>query len=201
MTPIFNDEGLDLFIKENYLVFPVKTLARKVGKSSTYIYTRLKCLNLVIPQELIEERKKNGRFKIGNTLNKGKKVSPEVYAKMKNTFFKKGSIAHNSLPIGAEIKRVDKKNNKSYFMIKIESKRKLVFKHIHIWTLANGAPKKGENVVFKDGNTLNCKIENLELITDQELMVRNSLNQWPSDLQEVIKLTNKLKNKINEKQK
>lgn len=201
MKPLFNYEALDLFIQENYLVFPVKTLARKLGRSSTLINRRLKQLNLVIPRELIEERKKNSKFKKGNTLNKGKKVSPEVYAKMKNTFFKKGSISHNSLPIGTQIKKVYKKANKSYFMLKIEAKRKLIFKHIHIWTLANGAPKKGENVVFKDGNTLNCKIENLELITDQELMVRNSLNQWPSDLQEVIKLTNKLKNKINEKQK
>lgn len=50
------------------------------------------------------------------------------------------------------------------------------FRHYHryLWEQANGKVPKGYNVVFKDGNTMNCVLENLECITDREIQLRNS---------------------------
>lgn len=56
--------------------------------------------------------------------------------------------------------------------IKIDGK----FRHYHryLWEQAYGKVPKGYNIVFKDGNTLNCVLENLECITDREIQLRNS---------------------------
>lgn len=50
------------------------------------------------------------------------------------------------------------------------------FKHYHrfLWEQAHGNVPKGYNVVFKDGDTMNCILENLECITDREIQLRNS---------------------------
>ena len=61
---------------------------------------------------------------------------------------------------------------------------------------ANGKIPKGMIVVFKDGNTMNCVIENLELISFSENMRINSIYRFPQEVREVIRLTGKLKRKI-----
>lgn len=50
------------------------------------------------------------------------------------------------------------------------------FKHYHrfLWEQAFGPVPKGYNVIFKDGDSMNCVLENLECITDREIQLRNS---------------------------
>lgn len=50
------------------------------------------------------------------------------------------------------------------------------FKHYHrfLWEQAYGPVPKGYNVIFKDGDSMNCVLENLECITDREIQLRNS---------------------------
>jgi hypothetical protein len=55
-------------------------------------------------------------------------------------------------------------------------------------------------VVFKDGNQLNCIIENLECISNAELMQRNTIHRFPAELKSTIRLVNKLKRNINAKE-
>lgn len=131
--------------------------------------------------------------------NKDKKMSKEVYEKAKHTMFKKGSIPHNSKRTGSEVLRKDK-SGKEYLMIKVSGERKLKHKHIHLWEMGNGKIIKGYNVVFKDGNSLNCCIENLECISNAELMQRNTIHRFPAELKSTIRLVKKLKRTINEKQ-
>jgi hypothetical protein len=86
-----------------------------------------------------------------------------------------------------------------YKMIRI-SEGKWESLHRYLWEQANGKIPSGYNVVFKDGNTLNCVIENLECISNAELMRKNSYRQYPRELQELIETRNKLVKtiKINE---
>ena len=51
-------------------------------------------------------------------------------------------------------------------------------------------------VAWKDGNSRNASIENLELITRAELARRNNIFDLPEELQQIIKLKNKLNKKI-----
>lgn len=131
--------------------------------------------------------------------NKGQKMAPDVYAKVKATMFKKGDMPHNAVEDGYEAIRTDK-NGKQYWKIKVPGKAWMIHKHAWLWEEAHGPVEKGMNVVFKDGNTLNCVLDNLEIISDGELMRRNTFARFPEELKNTIRLFNKLKRKINGKE-
>jgi hypothetical protein len=136
------------------------------------------------------------RFKKGHApLNKGKKMSKEAYEKVKPTMFKPGSIPHNTKHDGHISIRMDK-TGRSYSHIRVA---KGTYKLLHrvIWERHNGAIPKGFIVAFKNGNTMDCTLENLELISRQEGMLRNSMmNKYPADVVEVIRLKGALKRRI-----
>jgi hypothetical protein len=54
-------------------------------------------------------------------------------------------------------------------------------------------------VRFKDGNTMHWDINNLELIGQCQNMELNTIQRYPNEVRQVIKLNNKLKRKINGK--
>ena len=72
--------------------------------------------------------------------------------------------------------------------------------HRYVWTQANGKIPRGFVVNFIDGNFMNCDLSNLRLKTRGEMAVMNSIHRYPAEVRDLIKLTNKLKNKTNGKQ-
>ena len=144
-----------------------------------------------------EEQKDKFRFKKGQVShNKGKKMSPEAYEKVKKSMFKPGQIPYNSKPIGYErICPVDK-----IIFIKVSERGPMVSKSRYIWEQHNGPIPKGSVVSFKDGNRLNCDIDNLFLTTQEEIMLRNSLHNYP-ELRDVNRLIKKLKKRIQDAEK
>lgn len=126
--------------------------------------------------------------------NKGKPMRKEVYEKVKRTMFKKGNKPHNTTYDGHE--RISKDG---YVEIRIRL-CKYVLKHRHIWEQANGKVPKGYIVVFKDRNPNNIVLENLELISREENMYRNSKHGYPLEVIPTLTILNKLKKKIHEKQ-
>lgn len=104
--------------------------------------------------------------------NKGKKVKPEVIAKMKHTFFKPGSTPSNTKEIGAESIRKDKNDN-PYCFLKI-SNRNWIPKSHYVWEQQNGKVKKGYVIIHKNKDTLDDRPENLEMISKKENMEKNS---------------------------
>ena len=73
----------------------------------------------------------------------------------------------------------------------------------HIWETHQGkAVPKGYVIRFIDGNIKNCTIENLELISQKENRLRNSIhNIYPAELKKAIQTLAGLKRKINSKKK
>jgi hypothetical protein len=148
----------------------------------------------------LKEIGKANRFKEGFTPhNKGKKQPINVVEKMRPTMFKKGCKPHNSYNNWVEVVRKDK-SKKDYWFIKVPGEQKIKPKHIWIWEEAYGKVEKGFNVVFKDKNPMNCTLENLECISNSELMKRNTIHRYPVELKSTIRLVNKLKRTIHEKQ-
>ena len=76
----------------------------------------------------------------------------------------------------------------------------MVSKSRYIWEQHNGPIPKGSVVSFKDGNKLNCDIDNLFLTTQEEIMLRNSLHNYP-ELRDVNRLIKKLKKRIQDAEK
>lgn len=122
----------------------------------------------------------DGQFKKGSVpFNKGKKireyVKGESYEKISKTFFKKGNMPKNHRPVGSE------RICEGYVEIKVAEPNKWRKKHNVIWEEHNGAIPKGSVVIFLNKNTLDLRIENLMLVTRQELVRLNQSNILTTD--------------------
>ncbi len=173
-------------------------MAAKINRSNCFTRKRMKQLNLIVPAEIIEQRKKDSQFKKGQeSPTKGKSMSPEIYEKVKKTMFKKGHITHNSYPEdGILVIRTDNKG-RQYKYIRI-SLGKWQLLHQYNYENKYGKVPSGHCLCFKDGNSLNCEEDNIELITRSENARRNRQKflQLPEELKTTIKIVSKIKRKI-----
>ena len=172
-----------------------REIAGILGRGISSIYCKASSLGLESSLEKIQrvgyETSKSPasmatRFQKGSVpLNKGKKVSPEVYSKIQPTMFKKGRTPVNHRDVGAE--RV---NVYGYIEIKVSEPNSWRLKHRVMWEQVNGTIPRGYNVQFKNHNPLDCRIENLYMISKAEqLRTENSLMaRYPKKIQEIIRL-------------
>jgi hypothetical protein len=107
----------------------------------------------------------------------------------KATQFKKGRTPHNTKPVGYRSVR------DGYLFERTENGFEMV--HVLLWERVNGKVPKGKILKFKDGNRQNICIENLEIIDRTELMKRNSIQNLPQQLLDVVRLKASLTRKIN----
>lgn len=180
-------------------------------RSERSIYSRATTLELLktkefrgnqmerITRELAESGKAH-RFRKGDIpANKGKKqteyMTAEGIERSKATRFKKGVVSHNVVPVGTISERRNERRKTVYLYIK-EKEHHWEQLHRHVWKNHYGEIPKGHNIIFKDGNTLNCEIDNLECVSDEKNMLRNSIQRYPEELRDVMQLTGRLKKKI-----
>jgi hypothetical protein len=142
----------------------------------------------------------NTRFKKGNVpVNKGLKqtdyMSQQAIERTIKTRFKKGLKPHNTKEKDGVITVRKDKRGKNYQWIRI---REGYWRELHrvTWEQHHGKPPKGFNVQFRDGNTMNCSIENLYLINRQEQMRENTINRYPVEVKKTIRTLGRLKRKI-----
>jgi len=178
-------------------------IAARLGCSVRRIYNKAMSLGLKRPREIQRLAGKIGtrseaamahRFQKGHApANKGKKMSPETYAKVARTMFKKGRPSINHRPVGSE--RVSKDG---YVEIKVAEPNKWRLKHRVIWEQERGQIPPGHNIQFKDGNPLNLAIDNLYIIDRvTQLKEQNSLMaRYPKEIQQVIRLRGAVKRQI-----
>ncbi len=184
-------------------------IAKKLGVSLSRVYNRANFLGLKKErgfasrinkkrwQEGRMEGCRKGHYKKGNApMNKGLKIteymSPEAIEKHKKTRFKKGNLSHNYRPVGSQ--RIDKDG---YIEVKIKDPNVWELKHRYIWSKHNGKIPKSYKVRFIDGDRGNFNINNLEIISEAELMNENTIHRYPQEVRELIKLQSKLNKKLN----
>ena len=181
-----------------YRLYPnhyAREIAGILGRGISSIHCKAQTLGIESSREKIQragyEVSKSpssiaSRFPKGHTpVNKGKKVSPETYAKCQPTMFKNGHTPVNHREVGSE--RI---NVYGYIEIKVAEPNRWRLKHRVIWEQVNGAIPKGFNVQFKNHNSQDCRIENLYLISKAEQMAKeNSFwAKYPKEIQEIIHL-------------
>jgi hypothetical protein len=198
----WSDEDTVL-LKELYPDTPTKEIAERLGRCLTKVYRMANSLGLKKSEAFLASeasgrmnkwnrirRGLDHRFPKGSTpWNKGKKIGSHPNAA--KTQFKKGHLPHNHQPVGT-IVVVD-----GYKKIKLAEPN--VWEHLHrkIWMDHHGEIPEGQCVVFKDGDSLKCEIENLELITREELMQRNTLHNYPEPLKAAIHQLAGMRRRIN----
>lgn len=143
-----------------------------------------------------------GRFEKGHIAhNKGKKIPPEVYEKIKVTMFQKGHRPHNAHPVGVEIEDATPEH---YIKVKIAEPDVWKYKHHIIWEKETGQKiPKGGVIIFLDGNRRNFDISNLACITKNEncRLNQNNLRCDNADITQANINIIRLDNLIREKKK
>ena len=191
-------------IRQRYPFEPTKKIADDLGLSESSVYNRAFAMGIKKDPEYLRSTQfppgylggKATQFQKGQAPpNKGQKMSKDVYQKVAHTMFKKGSKPMNTQPIGTIHQRKDT-GGKMYQYIKLSDSNWQLLNR-YTWEQHNGPIPKGLIVVYKDGNYLNNDINNLMLLTKKENMARNTIQRFPTELQQVMKLKCKLIKTIN----
>lgn len=130
------------------------------------------------------------RFKTGQpSWNKGRPF--DAGGRSVASRFMPGQKPHNTMPVG-HVRLVD-----GVPWVKIAEPKAWKPVHHVVWREHTGAwPPKGMPLVFRDRNPRNAAIENLELVTREELARRNSIHRYPPELRAAIKAVGKARRAI-----
>ena len=141
------------------------------------------------------------RFKKGMVSpRKGKKMefnSKEAAEKSKASRWKKGHKPPNAATNG----EIRWREGLGYHFIRIAENHWVLYNR-WLWEKHYGKIPEDFNVVFKDGNAKNCALENLECISNAELVLRNNIHdRYPPELVQIMLMKGKLKKEINKLEK
>jgi hypothetical protein len=185
-------------------------LAFLPGKTLRGLYARADKLGLKkspglvarLAAEAMQNPNHGGRkaqFKKGeSTWNKGKSYMPG--GRCSENWFQKGRKPHTWNPVGHErITRDGILERK----ISDTGVTRVDYQPVHrlLWLEAGNSIPPGHIVVFKDGNRSNICIENLECISRQENMRRNSYHQYGAEVAKVVQLRGAITRQINKLEK
>lgn len=164
------------FIYENYIGVGPKSMAELLNKTFKTNYTKNQIHGYYRTKKLNSGL--NGRIKKGDIpWNKGLKG---VAKGGLGTRFKKGHLPKNRREIGEE--RVGSADG--YIYIKIqdgEGQKNWKTKHSMIWEEANGPVPEGHVVIFGDRDKMNFNLDNLILVSREQLLILNRQNLIKED--------------------
>lgn len=113
--------------------------------------------------------------------------------------FTKGHLSHNAKYDGAITPRYHVKDKRTYLYIRLGNSNWELL-HRKVWMDANGPIPDGYLIAFKDGNSTNCELDNLYLMSRKDNMLKNSIhNLYPEDIKKTIIKLSHLKRIINGK--
>jgi len=141
----------------------------------------------------------DGRFKKGDTpWNKGRKMSPELYDKCKETMFKKGNVPGNIKHYGKPYLLTRERNNQTErtWFIRVNNKRLHFLKYL---CEINDINLRGKIPRLKEGFDINKEptIDDIIIITKKENMHLNSYQRFPKNLRRLIQIKGALTRQIN----
>jgi hypothetical protein len=133
--------------------------------------------------------------------NKGTRRPGWAPGRMKETQFRKGQPGWNWRPIGSQ-RLVD-----GYLYTKVSDERCVPWTqnwkqtHVLLWEKHRGPIPAGHAVAFRNRDRRDVRLDNLEIITRRELMLRNSVHNLPQPLPQVVQLLGALRRQIRKRTK
>lgn len=159
------------YILDNGHMYSAEVIAKHLGRSESNVRKVLNKHNIKLLQEYnrsiyTQFKKKKLSWNSGLKIN----VAPN------SGQFKKGHIPANTRKKYSLRVAYDKRNDKHYVYMKLNSK--WIFYHRYIWEKINGKIPAGYCLTFKDGNTLNFDLTNLLLVSRGELLRKNRVSYF-----------------------
>lgn len=199
----------DELLRELYADTLTLAIAKRVGHSLSSTYQRAWKLGLSKSARFVAttaaeriarpgHRARQSQFPKGHVpANKGVRRPGYGLGRMKETQFKKGS-ATRWMPVGSE-RLVD-----GYRYTKVSDVRNVpwtknwIATHILLWEKHHGALDRQTHALrFRNRDRTDVRLENLELVSRGDNMLRNTIHNLPKPLVETIQLLGALKRKIN----
>lgn len=187
-------------------------IAEMLGANPGQIYSQAKKLGLHKTREAIAEMTRvamantdhPGRgtqfAKGGTPWNKGTKYI--AGGRSEQTQFKKGTVAHNWMPIGTERIRHDGYRERKVSDTGV-TRRDYVCIHHLVWKEAGLEIPPGYALSFKDKSKIgnaDISTDDLELITRAELMRRNSVHNYGPEIARLKQLQGAITRQINKRE-
>lgn len=211
----WTDEEVEL-LRDLYPVTPTRDLAEAFGRPVASIYNQAFTLGIRKSPEYLASpaacRLRRGdhigratQFKPGQKpWNTGKKLGPAKGRSAETTFKpgeRSGKAAENYMPVGSE------REIEGYLYTKVSDVPNVPYTvnwrptHHLVWEEASGPVPEGHVLVFRDGNPKNTGLENLELISRAELMRRNTIQRYPEEMREVMRLRGRIRRELNKRER
>lgn len=163
------------FILDNYYMRSRKELTELFNKEFGVDFKVCSLKSYCDRHKLVNGR--CGRFKAGQeSYNKGKKMKPEVYDKIKDHLFKKGHIPPKQAPVGSEVL-----TSGGYLKVKIAYPNVWKPKHRLVWEQAYGPIPENCRIIFLDCDKTNCELSNLKMATHKASLHMNRYNMHFKD--------------------
>ena len=212
MRVILTDEQR-AYIVAHYPNTSSKAMAEHLGISLNKLYAHANALGVSKSLEYVanvtrekwktgaHENSRKAHFSKGHApANKGKRqeefMSAEAIERTKQTRFKKGQAPHNAYSSEHGVVSVRKdKSGRSYQWVKLAHGNWKML-HVVIWESENGPVPKGHMVVFKNKDSMDARLSNLELVDRAEHMRRNTIHNLPEELKENIRLVTRINRKV-----
>ncbi len=151
----------------------------------------------------LQESGKAHRFPQGHVpANKGLRRPGWAPGRMRETQFKKGQFPANHDPEFYVLSAL-RVSSDGYLDMRVSFDQGMLGwrgLHLVLWEDAHGPLPRGHCLRFKDGDSLNVELENLELISRVENMRRNTIHRYPPELRSAIRAVGKLKRTIHAEQ-
>ena len=169
----------ELKLQELYPDITNVEIGKMFGKTEAAVIGAAFKLQLRKSPEFMRFHTLKTAFKKGaQPANKGKKqtdfMTPDAIARTAATRFGKGHLPHNAIGCkDGDIRIRTDKTKRHYKWIRV-AMGKWQMLHVVNWIVQHGPLPKGMIIVFKSGDTMDCALDNLELITKAENMKRNS---------------------------
>jgi hypothetical protein len=191
-------------LKALYADMTAEEVASELGRSVSSVRNQVFLLGLEKSDDFLASAK-SGR--IGKLLDRGfahrfhkgftpwNKGMKGLQIGGTETRFRKGHRPQTWRPVGSE--RVDKDG---ITLVKVSDTgvKKDDWRAVHViaWEMVNGKLPRNKIVIFNDGNRDNFDPSNLIAVTRQELMQRNTVHRFPTELRRVIQLRGALNRQI-----
>ncbi len=201
-------EETEILVRE-YADTPTAALAARFARPLQQVYAKAKSLGLRKSEAYLAGphacRLRRGdhvgaptRFKPGHVpANKGLRRPGWYAGRMRETQFKKGQRGTRWVPLGTEQFNAD-----GYLVRKVREDLHGAMNwrmvHVILWEEKHGPVPKGYAVKFIDGDRRHVAIDNLCLVSRQDLASMNRMwTVYPRELALTIQLQGQLKRKIN----
>lgn len=201
-----------------------ETVAKKIGRTAIVVYRYAKLLGVNKSPEYKAKLKAEAcakitasgmgtRFPKGHVpMNKGlRRPGWSVgRGRMQETQFKKGQRSGAAQakykPVGTVVMR------DGYMMMKVKDEPESIagkgalstnwmFVHKMVWESANGTIPPGYRIWWKDGDHLNCSLDNLEIVSGRDHIMRTSIHTLPPELARTYQLIGALNRKLNNRKR